>query len=78
MEMFFEILDLIAILNIHIANLIKIRKNAYGWFFSMISIVWFLARAYNLGLISQSFGHLLSLATAIYGFYSWSKNDQAN
>lgn len=66
-----ELLDLLAVLNIHLSNYIKIKKMWWGWMLSSCSITYFIFRSLCLSLIAQSFGHMVSLALAMYGAYRW-------
>jgi len=69
--MILDFIDLLAIALIHIGNYFKIKRHYIGWAISMISITYFIGRAYYSGLWAQSLGHCISLSIAAYGFTSW-------
>jgi len=75
MSNYLELVDLAAVVTIHIGNYYKVNKKSKGWLFPMVAISWFITRAITTGFVAQSLGHALSLILSIYGFWKWRKND---
>lgn len=70
-----EITDFICGFMIQVGNYFKIKKNNVGWLISICCILYWASRAISMGLHSQLFWHIFSLGIAIYGFYTWGKDD---
>jgi len=70
-----EITDLIVIICAHVGNILKINKRSSGWLFTLLAIAYFSFRSYNLELVSQSLGHLVSFIIASIAFIKWKKNE---
>ncbi len=75
MEMM-QITDFIVGLMIQVGTYYKIKRNKKGWLISLLCICYWASRAISCGLYSQSFWHIFSFSTAMWGYYSWTKQDK--
>jgi len=71
-----EITDFIGGLLIQLANYLKVRKIAFGWLITALTIIYWFFRVSSIGFVSQSFWHIFSFIIAVHGYITWTKQNE--
>lgn len=70
-----EFTDLIFILMTKLARWFNVRGEKVCFLIWAVAVLYWIARNYSLGLISQTGGCIFSFCFYLYGYYNWKKKN---